>query len=187
MLLKMLFFFLRKGAKLLVIACNSATSVAYSELEAYFKIPVIGVINPGANAAVAATKGRGIGVIGTSATIRSGAYQRAIAFLNPQVPIHSVPCPLFVPLAEEGWEGEDVCRLVAEKYLKPLKDVSVDTLVLGCTHYPLLSDVISSAMGDSVQLVDSAETAAAQVKEVLSADRYAESLGRFWQFTVLFK
>jgi len=164
-------FLLRKGAKLLVVACNSATSVAFGDLQTYFKIPVIGVINPGAKAAVKASKGGGIGVLGTAATIRSNAYQKAISALNPELSVKAVSCPLFVPLAEEGLENDELSILAAKKYLEPIVNSSIDTLVLGCTHYPLLAEVIGKVAGSSVTLVDSADTAAAEVKSVLSTSR----------------
>jgi glutamate racemase len=163
-------FLLRKGAKLLVIACNSATSVAFPELDNYFKIPVIGVIKPGAKAAVNASRGGGIGVIGTAATIRSGAYQQSIAELDSSLSITPISCPLFVPLAEEGWQDDEICLSIAKRYLSPVIGSSIDTLVLGCTHYPLLADVIQRAVGPSVVLVDSADTAAIEVKAVLASN-----------------
>ncbi len=130
-------------------------------------IPVIGVIEPGARAAVNASKTRRIGVIGTEATISSGAYARAIKKISQRAEIVAAACPLFVPLVEEGWFDNEITHLTAELYLSPLKKDNIDTLVLGCTHYPLLKDVIGNIMGDSVSLIDSAIETALQVKDVL--------------------
>jgi glutamate racemase len=154
--------------KLLVVACNTASAVALPELRAALPIPVVGVITPGAQAAVAATKTGRVAVIGTPGTIASGAYQRALELARPGVEVVSRACPLFVPLAEEGWTEGDVPRLVAESYLgTSFLDARVDTLVLGCTHYPLLSGVIAKAAGPQVRLVDSAHATAERVAEVL--------------------
>jgi glutamate racemase len=156
--------------KLLVVACNTASAVALPALEAYLPIPVLGVIGPGAQAAAAATRTGKVAVIGTPGTIASGAYQRALATERAELLVKSHACPLFVPLAEEGWTTGEVPRLVAERYLgQGLLDGGVDTLVLGCTHYPLLSDVIASVAGPEVRLVDSAQATAARVVEVLAA------------------
>jgi len=162
-------FLLRKGAKFLVVACNTASSVALPDLQRYFRIPVVGVIEPGARAAVAVSRGGVIGVIGTAGTIRSKSYQSAIEALAPGTTTRAVACPLFVPLAEEGWQDEQPCRDIAERYLGSLRDCGVDTLVLGCTHYPLLRATIGSVMGPDVVLVDSAAATAAAVVETLQA------------------
>ena len=162
-------FLLRKDAKFLVVACNSMSSVALPELQRYFRIPVVGVIEPAARAAVALSKGNGIGIIGTSATIRSNSYQNAVEELCPGLRTAAVACPLFVPLAEEGWQDEEPCEDIAQRYLTPFLENPVDTLILGCTHYPLLRSVIQKVMGDDVTLVDSADATATRVKEVLVA------------------
>jgi glutamate racemase len=163
-------FLRRHDVKMLVVACNTASSVALEAVEAEAGIPVLGVIVPGARrAARLSTRGR-IGVIGTRATIASGAYPAAVRALRPEAEVVSRPCPLFVPLAEEGWTGHDVTRRVAAEYLAPMKEAGVDTLVLGCTHYPLLRPVIAEAMGEGVQLVDSAEAVAAEVRERLTTE-----------------
>jgi glutamate racemase len=162
--------FLRtEGVKLLVVACNTASAVALPALRAHLDIPVVGVIEPGAEAAVRASRGGAVGVIGTPGTIRSGAYQRALEGLRPGGRVLSRACPLFVPLAEEGWLSGEVPRLVAREYLQPFRGGAVDTLVLGCTHYPLLSDVIAEEAGEGVRLVDSAEATAAHVAALLAA------------------
>ena len=155
--------------KLLVVACNTASAVALPALEAHLPIPVVGVISPGAEVAAMTTKTGRVAVIGTPGTIASGAYQRALEKLRPDLVVKGRACPLFVPLAEEGWTTGEVPRLVAEQYLgHGLVDGGVDTLVLGCTHYPLLAEVIGEVVGSSVTLVDSAQATAARVVEVLA-------------------
>lgn len=160
-------FLVDKGIKLLVVACNTATAVALDSLSAEFPIPVVGVVEPGARRAVEVTKRGKIGVIGTEGTIRSGAYTRAIKEIDPAVEVITRPCPLFVPLVEEGWTDDDVAELVARRYLEPLTESGIDTLVLGCTHYPLLKRTISRVMGDGVTLVDSARETARTVHGIL--------------------
>ena len=142
---------------MLVVACNTASSVALLELENCFQLPVIGVIEPGARRAVSVTRTGRIGVIGTEGTIKSGAYTLAIKQLAPDADVVGVPCPLFVPLVEEGWLDHPVTRLTAEEYLRPLRKHGIDTLVLGCTHYPLLKNVLQEVLGPEVVLIDSAE------------------------------
>jgi glutamate racemase len=153
-----------RGIKLLVVACNTATAAALPALIEKLSIPVIGVVEPGARAAVAKTRGR-VGVIATEGTVKSRAYTIAIRKLRPDVEVIESAAPLFVPLAEEGWANTHVAREVAEIYLEPLIDAGIDTLVLGCTHYPILRGTIERVVGDAVQIVDSAETTAASVKE----------------------
>ena len=160
-------FLLEKGVKCLVIACNSASSLALEDLSRDFEMPVVGVIRPGAKKAVSATRVRRVGVIGTLATVRSRAYEEAIEAYGRDIEVTSVPCPLFVALAEEGWVDDEVTRRVAERYLGSLKQKGIDVLVLGCTHYPLLKPVLSRVMGQGVTLVDSAEEAANEVAETL--------------------
>lgn len=160
-------FLVRHNIKLLVVACNTASAVALPALRKMLTIPVVGVIEPGARRAVQVSKNSRIGVIGTSGTVRSNAYQQAIQRLNPAADVLSEPCPLFVPLAEEGWLDSQVTRLTAQTYLAHLKTADIDTLVLGCTHYPLLKEVIAEIMGSGVTLVDSAEETARTVAEIL--------------------
>lgn len=160
-------FLLDKGIKLLVIACNTSSSVALDIIIKVVPVPVIGVIVPGAMAACRMTKNKNVGVIGTEATVRSGSYIKAIKAVDEEIKVRSLPCPLFVPLVEEGWLEGKVPELVASKYLSGLKDSGVDTLVLGCTHYPLLKPVISAVVGEGVSLVDSAIETAEEVKSVL--------------------
>jgi glutamate racemase len=147
-------------------------------------VPVIGVIEPGARIAAALTQNGRIGVIGTTGTIRSGAYERAIRELSADARLTVQPCPLFVPLVEEGWIDKEATRLVAREYLEPLTDAGVDAVVLGCTHYPLLKGVIGDVLGEDVRLIDSAAETAAEVRraladEGLEAPASGEPLRRF--------
>ena len=160
-------FFLSHDVKCIVIACNTASALALKEVSASVNIPIIGVINPGAEAAIAASKSNKIGVIGTAATIASEAYAQAIKKLKNDVIVYSQPCPLFVPLVEEDWCDRAATNLIVQEYLLPLKTAKIDTLVLGCTHYPLLSEAIGKFMGSEVQLVDSAGTCAESLKKQL--------------------
>ncbi len=161
-------FLAARGIKLLVVACNTASAVALPALAAVLSVPVTGVIEPGARAALTQTASRRVGVIGTAATVASGAYVRALHALDPGIEVWSQPCPLFVPLAEEGWVSGEVPEKVARTYLKGLRASGVDTLVLGCTHYPLLRDVIAAEAGPGIALVDSAESTAHAVHELLA-------------------
>ena len=160
-------FLLRFGVKCIVIACNTSSSWALPTLRKYFKVPMIGVIRPGALAAVQQTRNKRIGVIGTTATIKSGAYEGAIKRIDPAINVFSHSCPLFVPLVEEGWLDGAVCRDVAQRYLEPLKRQRIDTLILGCTHYPLLAPTIRKVLGPDVALVDSAKQTVTEVRGVL--------------------
>lgn len=156
--------------KVAVVACNTASSLALDVLRERFSIPIIGVIEPGARRAIATTKNGRIGVIGTKATIGSGSYESCLKRLAPSVKVYSEACPLFVPLIEEGWLEGATVRDVARVYLEPLKSFRIDTLILGCTHYPLLAPVIQDVMGPEVRLVNSAEETAEEVKALLSED-----------------
>jgi len=160
-------FLTTRDIKLLVVACNTASAVALPTLRRQLSIPVVGVIEPGARRAVQVTKSGVVGVIGTAGTIRSSAYTRAIKRLNPNISVLAKPCPLFVPLAEEGWTDNEIARLTAHQYLDEVREAGVDSLVLGCTHYPLLKKIIAEAMGPRVTLVDSAEEIARTVAEIL--------------------
>src|SRR5947209_189974 len=151
-----------RGIGMLVVACNTATAAALPSLQSSLTIPVIGVVEPGARAAVERTRGR-VGVIATEGTVKSQAYTKAIHALRPDVEVIESAAPLFVPLAEEGWAHTHVAREVAEVYLEPLIDAGIDTLVLGCTHYPILRGTIEQVVGDQVAIVDSAETTARTV------------------------
>jgi glutamate racemase len=165
-------FLLAQNPKLLVVACNTASALALPAMIKEFPLPVIGVIEPGAKAAAAISRLGKIGVIGTEGTIRSGAYQKSISRARADAEVLGKACPLFVPLAEEGWVRGEVPDRVAREYLRPLMDARIDTLVLGCTHYPMLADTISGVLGQNVILVDSAATVAESV-EVLLRERGA--------------
>ena len=160
-------FLLNQDLKLLVIACNTASAVAMDVLQKMLAIPVIGVIEPGARAAAAATRNNRIGVIGTRGTVKSGAYQSAIRKQRSGMEIRACACPLFVPLAEEGWTDGHIAQLTAESYLSSFRDFGMDTLLLGCTHYPLLKGAIAQAVGGDVALVDPAQAVAAAAEELL--------------------
>jgi glutamate racemase len=170
-------FLAGRGIKLLVVACNTASAVALPTLESRYDVPVVGVITPGARAAVAKTRNRRVGVIATEGTIASGAYQRALRTLDSGLEIYTRACPLLVPLAEEGWVDGDVPRSVVETYLGSLRRSGIDTLVLGCTHYPLLAKAIGAYLGPEVQLVDSATETALEVKAALATHGLAAKRG----------
>lgn len=164
-------FLAAHGIKMLVVACNTASALALPAIRAALKIEVVGVIGPGARAAVASGKmragpGRTVGVIATESTVRSGAYTAAIRKADPAANVIEQACPLFVPLAEEGWADNEVARTVAETYLRDLR-AKIDTLVLGCTHYPILRDVIQETVGPEVLLIDSGEATAVETKSLL--------------------
>jgi glutamate racemase len=160
-------YLVRAGVKMLVVACNTASSAALTSLRAKLDIPVVGVLMPGAYAATRATKTGKIGIIGTEGTINSGSYARLVKNIRPGTEVIGQACPLFVPLVEEGRLAGEVTTLVASEYLAPMKAHGVDTLVLGCTHYPLLKGVIGSIMGPGVKLIDSAHETALEVERVL--------------------
>ncbi|MBI3592809.1 MAG: glutamate racemase [Nitrospirae bacterium] len=160
-------FLLKQDIKLLVVACNTVSAISLSEIRSRVPIPVIGVIEPGAKAAVEATKTKKVGIIGTETTIKSSAYLKAVKAIDTDIEVFGLACPLFVPLVEEGWTDGVIARMVVERYLSNIRDRGTDTLVLGCTHYPLLKGVIQEVMG-SVRLIDSAVETAAVVKNVLS-------------------
>jgi glutamate racemase len=155
------------GIKLLVVACNTASALALPAIRAAVNIKVVGVIDPGARAATQVATGKKIGVIATEATVQSGAYAKAIAAINPDFEVIERACPLFVPLAEEGWATSEVARAVAIEYLAELKEQDIRALVLGCTHYPILRDLIAEVMGSDVPLIDSGEAAAVEVQDLL--------------------
>ena len=158
---------MEENAKTVVVACTTASSVALAKLEKHLPVPVIGVIRPGARAALATTRNGHVGVIGTRATIKSGAYERELRALNPQVRVSVCASPLLVPLIEEGWLDDELTDRVIARYLGPLVHQGIDTLVLGCTHYPLLVHAISRALPKTVSLVDSARNCAMAVKKLL--------------------
>ncbi|MDP3790763.1 MAG: glutamate racemase [Candidatus Omnitrophota bacterium] len=162
-------FLMKHNVKLVLVACNTASSLSLGFLKRCFRVPIIGVIEPGARNAVNVTRSSRVGVIGTNATINSGAYEKAIKKISSKTAVYSQKCPLFVPLAEEGWTKDNVTRDIASIYLKPLKKKNIDTLILGCTHYPLLKNVVKEVMGSSVHLVDSAQEVAKEARDLLDA------------------
>ena len=164
-----------RDVKMIVVACNTASAYAYEELKARAKVPVVEVVTPGADVACRATKKGKIGIIATKGTISTGVYKKAVEDRAKELGMNNIEifqqaCPLFVSLAEEGWWDTEVTRLTAEEYLKPLKEAGVDTLVMACTHYPLLSKVIKEVMGDGVVLVNTGEATAKVVKELLGSE-----------------
>jgi glutamate racemase len=178
-------FLMKEKIKMLVVACNTASAFALREMRAKFSIPIIGVIAPGAHAAVAATQSKRVGVIGTEGTIESKAYADAIHYLKPEIDVLGQACPLIVPLVEEGWLDKPVARDIVKEYLTPLLAQNIDTLVLGCTHYPLLKNLLADVAGPSVRLIDSAEETARQVglelkRLALTADSAQKAERRFF-------
>jgi glutamate racemase len=164
---------LAEQAKLIVVACNTASALAVPRLKQLFNLPVQGVIDPGAAAAVRSTRNGRIGVIGTRATIGSRAYEQAIHELSPDAKVFAEPCPLLVPLIEEGLFDDPITDQVLHRYLDPLLGEGIDTLVLGCTHYPLLREAFARVAGDGVTLVDSAQNCALAVQAILKAQSLA--------------
>ncbi len=160
-------FLLNQDIKMIVIACNTASACSLKLVKDSFDIPVIEVTEPGAITAVNETKNKKIGVIGTVATITSGVYERAIKGLDSSIEIVQKACPLFVPLVEEGWWENDIAFRIAEEYLEPMKKEGIDTLVMGCTHYPMLYNTISKVMGEKVKLVSSALEVTKVVRNIL--------------------
>jgi glutamate racemase len=161
---------MERGVKMVVVACNTVSAVALDVVQKHAGVPVVGMIVPGASAAVTVSRRKRIGVIGTMATINSAAYTHAIRQLDPSVHVVAQACPLFVPLAEEGWLNHQVTRLVAKEYLFPLKLEKIDTLILGCTHYPVLREAIQTAVDAGVELIDSGAAAAAEVERLLDTE-----------------
>ncbi|HET6341895.1 MAG TPA: glutamate racemase [Gemmatimonadota bacterium] len=168
----------RRGIKAVVVACNTATAHALPALRERFDLPIVGVVGPGARAAVAATRSGRVGVIGTWGTIGSGAYEKALLALRSDLDVVSRACPLFVPLAEEGMTDHPAVRLIAAEYLAPFRDDGIDTLILGCTHYPLLKPVIAEALGPEVTLIDSAEETARETAALLAERGLSRADGR---------
>ncbi len=166
--LQVAYFLMKKKIKMLVVACNTASSVSLPTLKRHFHIPIIGVIDPGAKSAMETTRNNKVGVIGTLGTVRSNAYKKALRKIKTSVKVFQDPCPLFVHLAEDGWNKNRIAQMVSDEYLKPVKKMDVDTLILGCTHYPLLKDVIQKSVGKKVVLIDSGRETAKEVKNILS-------------------
>ena len=170
-------FLLAKGIKMLVVACNTSSAVALDEIARHTVVPVVGVIEPGAQAAVKASATGKIGVIGTEATIASGAYTHAIQNLRPRAEIYTRACPMLVPLVEEGWTDNDIAGRIVAHYLESLKASGIDTLLLGCTHYPLLRAIFGRVLGPAVSIVDSATATATAVRQRLKALKLARPHG----------
>jgi len=164
-----------QGIKLLVVACNTASALALPAIGNTVNIQVVGVIEPGARAALRIAGGKRIAVIATEATVQSGAYAKAINNIDPRAKVIERACPLFVPLAEEGWANSDVARSVAGQYLRDLRDADLGALVLGCTHYPILRQLIGEVIGTDVPLIDSGEAAAQEVKSLLESKQLRAS------------
>ena len=171
-------FLLKKDVKLLVVACNTMAAVAYQAIQDLSPVPVLEVIAASACRAAAETQTKSIGVIGTPATINSNAYARAIHLLDKDVKIFSQSCPLFVPLVEEGWFDHKATRLIAEDYLKPVLAEQIDTLVLGCTHYPLLKPLLQDIAGPEIKLIDSAEAMADKAADLLNRQNLGNTNNR---------
>jgi glutamate racemase len=171
-------FLVEKGVKLVVVACNTSTAIALSRLQENLSVPVIGVIEPGVRRAIKSTKNKKVGVIGTEATIQSGAYTRALKAADPKIEVYSRACPQYVPLVEEGRTENAVVEMTVKAYLGSLKQSGIDTLVLGCTHYPLLKKTIRKFMGRGVHLVDSAEETASEVAEALKKRASGQKAGK---------
>jgi glutamate racemase len=171
-------FLVEKDVKIVVVACNTSTAIALGQLKASLAVPVVGVIEPGVRKAIKTTKNKKIGVIGTEATIQSGAYTQALKAADPRVEVYSRACPLLVPLVEEGWTDNAVVEMTVQVYLRSLKQSGIDTLILGCTHYPLLKKAIRKFMGSGVRLVDSAEETAHEVQSLLRKSTTAKKKGK---------
>ncbi|MDP2941457.1 MAG: glutamate racemase [Candidatus Omnitrophota bacterium] len=163
-------FLLKQDVKLICVACNTVSSCALPVIKSHFRVPIVGVITPGVREAAYATRNKRVGVIGTKGTIKSRSYESQIRQLDPEIKVTAVACPLFVPFVEEGWLSGGAVLEVARKYLKPLKGAGVDTVILGCTHYPLLKNVIQKVLGPDVRLIDSAKQVAIEVKKILAQE-----------------
>jgi glutamate racemase len=160
-------FLFSKEVKMIVVACNTASSVSLESIRNAAPVPFVGVIGPGAKAAAAATENKKIGIIGTEATIKSNSYAQAIKSIDSDIEVFGIACPLFVPLVEEGWTEGKIAEMIAQEYLREIKRKDIDTLVLGCTHYPLLKGTLAAVMGENVRLIDSAIETALEVEAIL--------------------
>lgn len=160
-------FLQNQGVKAIVIACNTASALALDTLEKEIDIPIIGVVKPGARVAARETTGKKVGVIATEATIKSHLYRQLIQEIDPEISVVGKPCPLFVPLVEEGWRKDPITEMIARRYLQELQEQEIDTLILGCTHYPLLRSLIARIMGEKVRLVNPAYETSLALKQLL--------------------
>ena len=178
-------FLLKHDVKAVIIACGTASSNALEDLQTTYDLPITGVVEPGAREAANTTKNGRIGITGTEATIRSGAYERLLKEADPQIEVYTKACPLFVPLVEEGWFKDDITRSVVQRYLAELKQQQVDTLVLGCTHYPLLKRLIGEEIGEDVILVNPSSSVVKEMKEYLQQhDMQSEAVQGEYEFYV---
>ena len=168
-------FLLDKGAKIIIIACNTASAVASSILQKELGVPIFEVIGPAVKRAVGVTKNKRVGVIGTRATVGSGVYEESIKKINAEIQVTSQACPLLVPLVEEGWLDKPETKRIVKKYLQPLKNKQIDTLILGCTHYPVLKNIIKR-IGRHVKLVDSAEEVVCKLQSFLAGNEGVEKI-----------
>jgi glutamate racemase len=166
---------LRKGAQMLVVACNTASSVATGALKERFDVPILEVISPAVKMAVSAHKRTRVGIIGTRATVNSGIYEDKIKAIRPEMKVYGQPCPLLVPLVEEGWLKKGETRKIVKKYLHPLKLKQIDILILGCTHYPLLKEIIQAKIGKRVKIIDSSEALSDSVMDFLHHNPHVDS------------
>ncbi len=171
-------FLLTKGIKLLAIACNTSSALALHLLQRKFPIPVIGVIDPCAKEVAESTKKKRVGIIGTKATIKSAAYEKSIHALDPGIEVFSRACPLFVPIAEEGLENDEIARLTARKYLSEFQELDIDTLVMGCTHYPILEHAIRSVMGTHINIVNAGRETAKEIRKILEKENILNHRGK---------
>lgn len=178
-------FLLKHDVKAVIIACGTASSNALEDLQQTYDLPITGVVEPGAREAARTTKNGRIGITGTEATIRSGAYERLLKAADPKLEVYNRACPLFVPLVEEGWFQDEVTRAVVQRYLKEIKERQVDTLVLGCTHYPLLKRLIGEEMGEAVTLVNPSSSVVREMKQYLRQhDMQSETARGEYEFYV---
>jgi len=169
-------FLIQKGAAVIIVACNTASSVAPQKLSEKYHIPIFAVISPAVEDALIVSKKGRIGIIGTRATVNSHIYEEKIHAKNPEAQVYSNACPLLVPLVEEGWMKKPETRMIVKKYLHPLKTRQIDTLILGCTHYPLLKDIIQQKIGKRVKIIDSSVSVAARIKEHLNQNPEVDRL-----------
>lgn len=170
-------FLMSKNVKMIVVACNTASSVALDVMRSKFDVPIIGMIEPGAKMALQKSQNKKIGVIGTNATINNKAYSSKLKSINSRIEVFEKSCPLFVPLAEEGWINHKATFSIAEEYLSEFKELEIDTLILGCTHYPILGEVIQEVMGDGIALIDSGTAASAVIESQLSLNNLKNNSG----------
>lgn len=166
-------FLVKQGVKMIVIACNTASACSLKTVRKHYSLPIVEVVEPGSRAAVKATRNGKVGVIGTAATVASGVYENAVKSILPECDFHAKACPLFVPLVEEGWWNNEISKSIASAYLCDMKESGVDTLVLGCTHYPYLQKVIGEVMGDGIILVNSALEVAKSVRDEIAKNNLA--------------